>query len=339
MLAPSLRTRQAIVFLGAAALSAAAVSTAWPLALWLRAPDALTLWWASATRVQGNPAENFRFFASTALWFTWPAWPLAAWSTWACRKSLREPAILAPLLAVAAMLFGACLAGPAQDVGLMVLLAPLAWLGAQGIPHLRRGASHALDWFGIMTFGFFAGIVWLGWVAMMTGMPAQMANNFVKTAPGFAPRFDAAAFAGALALTALWAAIAFRAAPVPGRSVTRWAAGSALLWGVFALLWLPWADHIKSYRSVAQQLATTLDGSRECVAQRYLGMPQQAALSYHAGIVARPFDPARPASCPLLIVQGGPRDESGVPGPRWERIAEAARPGDRHERYRLYRYR
>ena len=66
-------------------------------------------------------------------------------------------------------------------------------------------------------------------------------------------------------------------------------------------------------------------------------MPQLAALSYHGGIVTRPYDPAKPAACPLLLVQGNPREETDVPGPQWLRVAEAGRPGDKHERFRLYR--
>ncbi len=335
---PRLRTPGSIAFLAPAFLLGTALSATWPLALWLRAPEALALWWESGVRAQGNLAENLRYFASTAIWFAWPAWPLAAWATWSCRRELSEPGVLAPLLAALGIFTGIVVAGPAQDINHTALLAPLALLGARGIPSLRRGATNALDWFGIMTFGFFAGIVWFGWFAMMTGTPARMANNFTKTTPGFVASFDPIAFAVALAITLLWAALAFRTAPSPTRSVTRWAGGTALLWGVFSMLWIPWADHIKSYRHVALDLKAALSGTRECVAQRHLGVPQLAALSYHGGISAKPFDPSRPTACRLLIVQGGPRDEAGVPGPRWTRMAEAARPGDRHERYRLYRH-
>lgn len=335
---PPLHARGAAAFLLSAGLVAFPLCAAWPLALWLKSPDLLALWWESGVRAQGNPVDNLRYFASTAIWFAWPAWPLAAWAAWSCRRELREPAVLAPLLATIAMFAGIVVAGPPQDINHTALLAPLALLGARGIPSLRRGATNALDWFGIMTFGFFAGLVWLGWFAMMTGVPARMANNFVKLAPGFAPSFDAVALAAALAITLLWAALAFRTLPSPTRSVTRWAGGTALLWGVFATLWMPWADHIKSYRSVSLELRAALGGTTECVAQRHFGVPQLAALSYHAGIFAKPYDPSRPTACRLLIIQGGPRDEAGVPGPRWTRIAEAARPGDRHERYRLYRY-
>ena len=336
-LSPQLRGRGAIEFLGAATLAAAAIGSSWPLALWLRSPELVISWWETGARMQGDPVANLRYFASTAVWFAWPAWPLAVWAIWASRSRLAEPGLLAPVVAIVAMFAAIVLAGPPQDINHTTLLAPLALLGAQGVPHLRRGAANALDWFGVMTFAFFAGLVWLGWFAMMTGNPARMANNFVKTAPGFVARFDAMAFLAAITLTLAWGVLAFNTSPSAPRSVARWAGGVALLWGVFSMLWMPWADHIKSYRPVAAALKRGLPTGEDCVAQRNLGVPQIAALSYHGGIVTRPFDPAKPAACRLLLVQGNPRGETDVPGPQWLRVAEASRPGDKHERFRLYR--
>ena len=112
-----------------------------------------------------------------------------------------------------------------------------------------------------------------------------------------------------------------------------------LLWGTFAMLWMPWADFQKSYRSVALQLRSKIPQGVQCVARRGVGVPQAAALDYHAGIRARAFDAARPRACPLLLVQGNPRQEFDAPGREWIKLAEVGRPGDRSERYRLYRLR
>jgi hypothetical protein len=46
--------------------------------------------------------------------------------------------------------------------------------------------------------------------------------------------------------------------------------------------------------------------------------------------------PARRRSCELLLVQGRPQEEIAPAGP-WQRIWDGARPGDKDERYRLYR--
>ena len=48
-------------------------------------------------------------------------------------------------------------------------------------------------------------------------------------------------------------------------------AGVALLWGTFATLWMPWADHIKSYREVALQLKAGIPAGPGCIAQQQCG--------------------------------------------------------------------
>jgi hypothetical protein len=48
----------------------------------------------------------------------------------------------------------------------------------------------------------------------------------------------------------------------------------------------------------------------------------------------------KPAACPLVLVQGSPQHELDAPGGaglRWRKLADVGRPGDRAERYRLYR--
>jgi hypothetical protein len=235
------------------------------------------------------------------------------------------------------MLAGIVYWGPPQDVNLIPLLAPLALLAYQGALGLRRGAAGALDWFGVLGFGFFAALVWLGWFAMLTGFPQRVANNFSKTAPAFALEFKVLSVLLALALTLGWLYLVFFTTRSPMRSVLRWASGIVLLWGMFATLWMPWADYQKSYRSVALQLRSKIPVGAGCMVQKSLGVSQAAALDYHAGIRARPFDIVRPNACPLMLVQGSPQHEYDGPGAGWVKLADVGRPGDRSERYRLYR--
>ena len=273
------RTPRAPRFFGAALLAFVLLASSWPLALWLRSPDLAQSWWYGATHSHGEFIDNLRYYLTTASWFAWPAWPLAAWATWHLRREWRTPRVLVPLTAALLGLFAIAWAGPHQDINCMVLLPPLALLGAHGVARLRRGAANLLDWFGVMTFGFFAFLIWLGYVAMLSGEPPKIAKYFVKTAPGFVAQFDALAFCAALALTLAWLYLVFFTAPSPTRGVARWAAGLVLLWGTFATLWLPWADHQKSYRGVALQIKAALPASPGCIAASELGAPQRAALS------------------------------------------------------------
>ena len=333
-----LRNRSALAFLGSALLVAAALSGGWVLALTLRAPDLASSWWTLSTQPRGEFLANLRYYLVTGSWFAWPAWPLAFWALWRRRKALSAPRTLAPLASFALLFVTIVFLGPPQDINCIVLLPPLALLAPQGVDGLRRGAANALDWFGVMTFGLFAALIWLGYVSMLTGEPSRIAKNFIRAAPGFTLEFSFVAAGFAALLLIGWIAVIGFARPSPARGPLRWAVGVALLWGSFATLWLPWADYQKSYRGVAQQLKAKIPLGAKCIAREGLGNAQRAALSYHADIHTRPFDPAKPAACPLVIVQGNPQQERDALGPGWIRLAEAARPRDKNERFRLYRY-
>jgi len=328
-----LRTRRALLFLGPALGLPLLLAAAWLLALQMRAPELASAWWTAATQTRGAFGPTLRYYLVTAGWYAWPAWPLALWAAWTLRAQWRSPRVFVPLAASLLALPAIAWNGQTQDINTTLMLAPLALLGAHGVAQLRRGAANALDWFGVMTFGFLAALVWLGYAAMMTGLPPRIANNFAKTAPGFAAQFEWLPFLAAAALTLAWLWCALFTVPSPMRGALRWAAGVALLWGCFALLWMPWADYQKSYRGVALQLKSRLPANAGCIAGSGFGLPQRAALSYHAGI--RTLAPG--SDCMYFLVQGQGRHELDAPRGRWEKLADVGRPGDNSERYRLYR--
>jgi 4-amino-4-deoxy-L-arabinose transferase-like glycosyltransferase len=336
LVSPQWRTRRIAAFLAPALVAALAVGMSWPILLALDSPHAFLEWWTLAFELEERPVAKLRYLLSTGSWVAWPAWPLALWAGWSLRRRWREPQVLVPAAATLAMLAGLSIWGEARDVNLIPALAPLALLAAQALPTLRRGAAAALDWFAVLAFAFFAAMLWLGWFAMMTGVPPRIANNVAKTAPGFMPHFEVLPFLAAAALTLGWLYVVLFTAPSPLRAAARWASGMVLLWGVFAMLLMPWADYQKSYRSVALQLRSKIPVGASCVASRGLGISQTAVLDYRAGIRTVPFDPLRPRACPLLLVQGNPRSELDGPGPEWTKLADVGRPGDRGERYRLY---
>ena len=342
---PEWRTRSGSLFLAVAFVLALLLALAWPLALALRSGDDFLGWWQWQTTRQAPLAESVRHFFATGSWFTWPAWPLAVWTAWSLRRRWREPRLFIPGTAVVAMALLLILWGPPHDENLIPLLAPLSLFAAYGIFSLRRGAVAALDWFGVLTFAVFTGIVWLGYVALLTGVPAPMARNFARIAPGFVAQLEPFALLVAIALLLAWLFLIFFAPFTPMRGVARWAGGMVLLWGTLAMLWMPWVDYQKTYRSVALQLKSKMPVSAPCISQRGLGVSQAAALDYHGGIRAQPFDVVRPGTCPLVLVQGHPTHELDAPGSgasgklRWTKLADVGRPGDRAERYRLYQLR
>jgi 4-amino-4-deoxy-L-arabinose transferase-like glycosyltransferase len=332
---PEWRTRNGALFLAVGTFFTVAIAISWPLALRMHSPQLFSTWLAQSLQQHGAFGSNLRYFFGISAWFLWPLWPLGLWTLWARRRALLTPAFFAPLAAFWFLFLGVALAGPPQDINLLATLPPLVLFAAQGLRTLRRGAAAAFDWFGVMTFGFFAFLIWGGYIAMMTGWPPKVANNFAKLAPGFVPHFAWLAFVTALALTVLWLVLILRLGPAPSRSATRWAAGVVLFWGTFATLWMPWADHIKTYRNVALQLKSKLPAGAACVSGRNFGVPQRAALSYHAGL--RILGPQSEARCGFVVVQGTPKHEQDAPGADWTKIADVGRAGDKAERFRLYR--
>jgi 4-amino-4-deoxy-L-arabinose transferase-like glycosyltransferase len=338
---PEWRTRRVAAFLGIALLVALLVGVSWPLALALRAPEAFAEWRTILFSREAPTSVNLRHFVATASWFAWPAWPLAAWTAWSLRARLREPRLFVPGVAVLLMVLLCIAWGPPQNENLIPLLAPLALFATFGIFTLRRGAAGALDWFGALAFAVFAGLVWLGYIAMLTGVPGPVARNFSRIAPGFVAQFQPFALGFAILIAAAWLYVICCTAHSPLRSLVRWAGGIVLLWGTFAALWMPWVDYQKSYRGVALELRSRMPSKPRCISGRGIGVSQAAALDYHGGIRTQAYDALRPAACPLVLVQGTAQSEfdapAAVPGRRWVKLADLARPGDRAERYRLYR--
>jgi hypothetical protein len=189
----------------------------------------------------------------------------------------------------------------------------------------------------VLAFGFFSLAVWFFYLVLMLGAPAPVARNIERIAPGYAPHFSILAVLVALALAAAWICLIFFTERGPTRSLARWAGGIVLFWGTAAMLAMPWVDYQKSYRSVAIELRAKIPAGAGCIAQKGLGVSQAASLDYHAGIRARIFDPLRPDTCRVLIVQGvAQEDIDDPPSASWRKLAEVGRPGDRIERYRLY---
>jgi 4-amino-4-deoxy-L-arabinose transferase-like glycosyltransferase len=219
----------------------------------------------------------------------------------------------------------------------MPVLVPLAVLASLEIDSLKRGFSGALDWFGILTFGLLALLMWGLWVDSYThGMSPQVARLFRDSEIGFEPRFHLGTILVALFLTALWIVLVRPARRSNRRAVLNWAAGMTLLWGLYSTIWLPYLDSRRSYRSMIEAAAPHL-GSQGCVGSRYLGEPQRALFHYFASVTTvRAETNARAEDCPTLLVQYG-RQEGAPPAlPGWRVEWEGRRRGDDTERYVIY---
>jgi 4-amino-4-deoxy-L-arabinose transferase-like glycosyltransferase len=337
LVSPEWRNARGARFLVVSVLVATAVAAGWLVPLAARDAALAAEWWRESIRPEGEVLENLRYYLVTLSWSSFPAWPLALWTLWVHRRRLRAAAVFLPFATSLALFVGLAAVGPARELYAILMLPALALLAAPGALTLRRGAAAALDWYGVMTFSLFVVLVWIGYSALIFGVPRKLAENAFRMAPGFVERFDPVVVASALLLSLAWLMFLFRVPRSRTRGVTRWAAGMTLLWGTFATLYMPWADHQKSYRGVALQLKSQIPVGTPCVSGRFLGSAQRAAFSYLVDLITVPYDPTRPDACPVMLVQGRAQNELDNPGPRWEKLADVGRPGDRSERFRLFR--
>lgn len=323
------------------------LSAAWPLALAAYAPDHLAAWWAAQSPGQfvaplaPNASADPMFLAKNLPWFAWPALPLVLWTLWTRGRGfnggLAVPAVQLPGTLTLVMVVALGVMAEPRAIYLMPLLLPLTLLGALEIDTLKRGFSGALDWFGILTFGLCAALVWWAWFdAYAHGMSPLVARLFRDTETGYQPTFRWVAFAVPALLTLLWLALVRPARRSNRRAVLNWTTGMALLWALYTTIWLPYLDSRRSYRPVAESLARSLP-AQGCVASRNLGEAQRALFHYFANLATIREEIAPAQDCAALLVQYGRQDGEPVAPAGWKIGWEGRRHGDDTERFVLYR--
>jgi len=284
------------------------------LAWWVAAaelhPYWMSGWWQWNASVFGVPTPRGLSGALRNMpWFLWPTGPLALLALWRWRRYLRSPHMQIPAaLALAGLAMLAVTREPV-DAEYLALAIPCAMLGALALPTLRRGLINALDWFAVMVFSAAACVVWMGWIAIMTGVPPKIARNIARQTPGFDADFSLFAFTAAIAATLAWIALVvwrFRSRPTGlWRGTVLSAGGVVACWLLIMTLWLPSINYNKSYREVSNGLAGALSderartGRRECVRSSGLGLSQRASFAV--------FDDLRfelSGDCPLVLLQG-----------------------------------
>lgn len=311
----------------------------WPLLLLNFEPTRFHGWLATELAPLQTP---FSFagagrFLSLLPWFAFPALPLAGWTLWTRRKDLAAPAQLLPLAFLLITLLMLALAYRPREIPALLMLPALALLATPGALTLRRGAASAFDWFAMMSFSLFAALVWLCWSAMALGWPEKLAQRVVVLRPGFVGQFELLPLLVGLAATAWWIWLIVTAPRSPYRSLTHWTLGCTTLWLLATTLILPWFDYGKSYRPVAQAVARALPDGHGCLAERGLSDAQRASLAYFVEIEPAAEESAAGQACGWLLVVGDTRRELAAPDGKWRKVWEGSRPGDRREKFRLFR--
>ena len=343
----SMPAPRTLAHIGLATVTALLITLVWIIpAATLLPPDSVPVepWLRWSASQFGWPTWlAVKSFLRVGIWFFWPAWPFAGWAIYAWRRQHHLLHIVLPLSFVGMLtLFIIC--DPAPENGdLLKLLPPLAIMAAFGLPTMKRGAINAIDWFSVMVLTMIAGLVWMFWVAKLTGVPVQFAKNVLKLVPGFTPEFKWLPFLVAGAATLGWIALVHwrisRQPAVLWRAVVLSSGGLILMWILLMTLFLRELNHSRSYANVVRQGVARIPANTVCV-DTNVGAAQRASFAYYGKV---PFSPPNGQACPVLLLQDHVKvsdDQETMPAHgrgQWELLWEGRRSADRDERFRLYR--
>jgi 4-amino-4-deoxy-L-arabinose transferase-like glycosyltransferase len=341
-----LPTPRALRDLGVAVAVGVALSLIWILPATLVQPYGLSPvadwfgWNVHQIGVPGWPA--LKAFFRIGVWFFWPAWPFALWAIWAWRRQQMLHIVLPVFFFLALVL--QLLADPSpENSDFLKMLPPLALMAAFGLPTMKRGAINAIDWFSVMVLTMLSAIIWLFWIAKLTGWPAQLAKNALKLVPGFTPEIGVVTFVVAAATSVGWIMLVHwrlsRQPAVLWRAVVLSSGGLILLWVLLMTLFLPDLNYGKSYAGVAQQIAARLPAETNCIATN-VNPAQRASLAFYGRL---PFVTLAGGKCDYVLLQDSLRNRrDSVLLRKWNvrdavPLWEGRRASDRDERFRLFR--
>lgn len=274
-------------------------------------------------------------------WFTWPVWPLSLWTLWSWRQHLSARHLQSSVWMAAALL----LTVPwttTPDRSLLLALPALAVLAAFSLPTLKRTFAALLDWFSVLFFSMGAILIWVLWVAMITGYPEKPAANVARLAPGFTMDFSIIAFGMGSAATLGWLMVVrwrigrFQAAI--WKSLILAATGSTLCWLLLMTLWLPLLDFGRSYAPISRRIASLIPAENICTKVLGLSQAQLAGLTHHGKLNLKGVE--NKANCHTLIVAPHAQEKLAdyVDITHWAFKAKLSRLTDKKETLLLYHW-
>ncbi len=329
------RTKSFAKLLSLAIIIAAPMILTWILLLQHYYPTMLLRWWQF--NLNNFNQLNHLYFLRILVWYAWPALPLALLGVWHYRQQLlSKPKFQLMMSFFICCLFFLGLGASSKDINALPLLLPLVALGAGSVEHLKRGAAAALNWFGVMLFGLIGVLIWLGWIAMLTGYPVKIKERMQFLSGAYETYFNWLSFLIALAITIIWMLVCMRAKQTNKSTVTNWAVGMTFGWGLLMTLWLPLIDSAKSYQSVFLSMNKVLPKTYNCMNSLDVGKPQGLLLNYYTNIQLQVFETTQQLNCDFYLLQ----DEKGIgkmqPGQEWKQIWVGKRAADRKEAFRLF---
>ncbi len=320
--------------IGLSLLIASPFLLGWPMLCHYFHAEAFNQWWRLSLE-QFNRSEHL-YFLKILLWYAWPALPLAAWGLWRFRTQLFNKPRFQLIITFFVIAWAVIGLGDGKEVFALPLLVPLTAMAGGSIETLKRGAAGALSWFGLILFGLMCGLVWLGWLAMLTGSPVKIKERLTFLSGMQQLNFSMIAFIIAVTVTLIWLLAIFRSQFSNRSSATNWAIGMTAVWTLLMTLWLPMIDSARSYKQVFGELKRALPEKYACVSGNRLGDAQRDLLHYFANVKTQNFETEGALNCNLHLIQDEKSREKIEPGVDWKLIWSGKRVSERKESFRLF---
>ena len=174
---PNWNYRRTIIFAGLGLLSSLLFIGVWIFLLSLYHPNSLEKFLFPMISFS---TENIKYYFVNLLWFAWPAIPLFIVTLFnEFSTFLKYKRTNLPLVFLAWFFLLLICESQISQVKLVILLPAIAIMASSSIDSLQRGASGALNWFGILIFSAITLILWIGWFALNFGIPYNIHERMV----------------------------------------------------------------------------------------------------------------------------------------------------------------
>jgi len=292
------RNKRYYLFCLISTIVALSIISPWVYLLYHSNPEIFFSW---VSKVNSPNSAEFYFYIKNILWFTWPSLPLFIFVLVKNFNSITKlKKIHLPLIFSISILITLSISGNEDQIKLMPLLLPFSVAAAGGIDLLRRGSASALNWFGILIFGFFGFIIWFFWLAVMVGFPEIISNRIYFLSGNYEVKFQFLSFIFALLITGFWLYIIFKIKISNRSAISNWAIGITMVWVAFIMLVSPLIENRKSYAAVFQNVKQHLSQSSSCLYTYNFSPNEINLLHYYSGI--RGIDSNKAVQCRMVLL-------------------------------------
>lgn len=336
------RRKEYAVSLGASFVAILPWLIVWPALLYARSPEYFIEWFWDQNLGRflgfgvagGVGSDSHAYYLLNLIWLGWPVILPALWSLWYFRKSWREHAVFQiPLVSSIVMLLVLSVSSTNRAIYAMPLILPLTLLAVAGIYHLPLKAKIIANRASVLLFGCAALLLWFGWLTLMIGSPAVLAQKLHTFKPDYIPAINSVLVTIAALYTLAWLFTVIKLTRSPEHAVLNWTLGIVLTWALIMTLWLPALNSGSSYRAAFTELKKVMPAEYTCLATQGIGESERAMLAHFSGLQFQRSETRGLGDCDLLLEQRGGGSPISTVGQEWEKVWETKRPSIRPKDY------